>query len=126
MPIVPGSRRVGVHLILVSSKAYLLNFILASRSDDHAVVKMNNAASEAALTEQLEPHAEVVRQCSLTFTQDDRINKQMTLVDQFRAHRLPCKLGPPIVMSASEDSFSLRIASGSNSRSILVLALETA
>ncbi|MED4785160.1 hypothetical protein [Brevibacillus choshinensis] len=45
-------------------------------SDDHAVVKMNNAASEAALTEQLEPHAEVVRQCSLTFTQYDRLRSR--------------------------------------------------
>jgi len=54
---------------------------------------MSNAAAEAALTEQLEPHAEVVRQCLLTSTQDDRINKQMTLVDQSRAHRLPSKLG---------------------------------
>nr|WP_255654571.1 hypothetical protein [Cohnella sp. REN36] len=54
---------------------------------------MNNAASEAALAEQLEPHVEVVRQCSLASTQDDRINKQMTLVDQSRAHRLPGKLG---------------------------------
>lgn len=49
--------------------------ILASRSDDHAVVEMNNAASEAALTEQLEPHAEVVRQCSLTSPQDDRMKE---------------------------------------------------
>ncbi|MNJ78191.1 hypothetical protein D3C77_758730 [compost metagenome] len=54
---------------------------------------MNNAASEVALTEQLEPHAEVVRQCPLTSTQDDRINKQMKLVNQSRAHRLPSKLG---------------------------------
>ncbi|MNI92750.1 hypothetical protein D3C73_1505910 [compost metagenome] len=66
---------------------------MVPRSDDHAVMKMNNAASEAALTEQLELHADVVRQCSLTSTQDDRIKKQMTLVDQSRAHRLTSKLG---------------------------------
>jgi len=63
------------------------------RSDDYAVVEMNNAASEAALAEQPEPHAEVVRKCPLASAQHDRINKQMTLVDQPRAHRLPGKLG---------------------------------
>ncbi|UVI29239.1 hypothetical protein L1F29_28025 [Paenibacillus spongiae] len=44
-----------------------MNFTLASRSDDHTVVKLNNAAAEAALTEQLEPHEEVVRQYSFAY-----------------------------------------------------------
>jgi len=74
-----------------------LVFTLASLSDNHAVVKMNNAAWEVAHTEQLEPHAEVVRQCSFTSTQDDRIKKQMTLVDQSRFHHLPSNPGQPVV-----------------------------
>jgi hypothetical protein len=54
---------------------------------------MNNAASETALTEQLEPGGEPARQRSLTSTHDDRPEKQMTLVDQSRDHRLPGELG---------------------------------
>lgn len=55
-------------------------------------MKLHNAAAEATLAEQLEPHAEIVRQCPLTSAQDDRIKKQMTLVDQPLAHRLASKL----------------------------------
>src|SRR5213078_3917921 len=51
------------------------------RLDAHVVVEVNNTASEAALGQEFELGANVVWQCALSTTHDDRSEEQVALVD---------------------------------------------
>jgi hypothetical protein len=88
-------------------------------------VEVNDAVSEPALIEKFELNAHVVGQGALTASDHDRAQEQMALVHQPCADCMASELGAPIEMSALENCLSRRIASGSNSRSIRVLALDT-
>ena len=97
---------------------------IASLSGTHAVVEMNDPASEPALIQEFELRTDVLRQCALAPTHDDRPEEQMALVDHPRGNRPPGQLGAPIAMSTSEVSLSLRIVAGSKLGSIRVLTLD--
>src|SRR5213595_1595911 len=56
-------------------------------------MKMNNSAAEAALGQEFELGANVVRERPLSATHDDRGEEQMALVDQARGHRLAGECG---------------------------------
>jgi hypothetical protein len=85
---------------------------------------MHDAVLEAALIEQLELRADVVRQGAFAATNHDRACEDMALVNSPAPIAWPASSPPATAMSAVEDSFSCRTASGSNSRSIRVLALD--
>jgi hypothetical protein len=59
---------------------------------DNPVVKVNDAALEAALGHELEPSANAIRQRTLTASNDDRVEEQVTLVDQARGDGLASEL----------------------------------
>src|SRR5262245_19119099 len=56
-------------------------------------MEVNDAASEAALGQELELGANVVRQCALSATDDDRDEEQVALVDQACGDRLASEPG---------------------------------
>src|SRR5205814_1815446 len=91
-----------------------------------AVVKENHPAAETADVHQVELEENVVREGPRAASYQDGREEQMALVDQGRPKACAASSGPPTVMSRSAPAFIWRTTAGSNSRSILVLALETA
>ncbi len=88
-------------------------------------MEVNDAVSEPALIEKFELRADVVWQGALAASHHDRAQEQMALVDEPRADCVAGELGTPDCDGGPEDCLSRRTASGSNSRSIRVLALDT-
>ena len=83
-----------------------------------AVVEVNDAVLEPAFIEEFELHVDVVLQHALAASHDDRAQTDGTRRPAPRRLPAPARARPPIAMSAVEDSFSCRTASGSSSRSI--------
>jgi hypothetical protein len=69
-------------------QVWLLTAGLSSRSAAHAIAEVNDAVSEPALFQEGERDADVVGQCALATTNDDRPEEQVQLVDQPRGDRL--------------------------------------
>ena len=65
------------------------------QSGAYAVMEMNDAVFEAALIEQFESRADVVRQGALAPTNHDRVQEEMTLVDQTGGDRLAGEIAAP-------------------------------
>jgi len=59
----------------------------------HAVVKVDHAVAKSTLIEQLKPYAILARQSLLSTTHNNRIEKEMALVDQPCPKRQRCQLG---------------------------------
>jgi hypothetical protein len=88
-------------------------------------VEVDHSADEAPLVEQLELHADAVREGPLAAPHDDRREEQVAFVDQPGPERLGGELGTAHGEVAGRRAFSRRTASGSKARSIRVLALDT-
>jgi hypothetical protein len=69
-------------------QVWLLTAGLSSRSAADAIAEVNDAVSEPALFQEGERDADVVGQCALATTNDDRPEEQVQLVDQPRGDRL--------------------------------------
>jgi hypothetical protein len=54
---------------------------------------VNDTASEAAFGQELERNANVVRQGTLSATDDHRDEEQVALIDEARGHRLASEFG---------------------------------
>jgi hypothetical protein len=87
---------------------------------------MHDGVAEAAFVEQLKRDLDAVRQRPLVGADDDRRQVQLGLVDQPGAERLAASSGPAILRSRSDSTFMRRTASGSNSRSTRVRAVDAA
>ena len=100
---------------------------LAPATGRDAVAEVDHAVAETAFVQQLEVQPDVVGQRPLAAPHHDRRDEQVALVDQPGPERLRGKLGTTYGdVAVRPIAFSCRTASGSKSRSIRVLALETA
>jgi hypothetical protein len=86
---------------------------------------VNQAVPEAALVKQLELQADVVRQRLLAASHHDGRHEQVQLVDQPRFERMGGEIGPGDGEVTLRRLLQLQNRSGSKSRSIRVLAVET-
>ena len=93
-------------------------------SSGDRVVEVHDAVAEAALAQELEADAEAVGQGGVAAADDDGREEEVALVDEAGAERVRGELGPPTVRSRSAAAFIRRTSSGSNSRSIRVLAVD--
>jgi hypothetical protein len=96
-------------------------------SSPGAVVEVDHAVAETAFAQQFELHTDIVGEGPFAASHHDGRDEQVALVDQPGPERLgAASSGPPTIMSRPADAFIFRTASGSNSRSIRVLAVDTA
>ena len=63
-----------------------------SWSDADTVAEVNDSISEAALVQELERQSNVIRQCALSATDDNRTEQQVAFVDQACCYRLAGEL----------------------------------
>jgi hypothetical protein len=86
---------------------------------------VNHAVAETAFVQQLELEADLAGESLDAAAHHDGRDDEVDLVDQPGLDRLSGEIGTAHDQVAPADAFSCRTASGSNSRSIRVLALET-
>ena len=91
----------------------------------HAVAQMDHAVGEPALLEQLQLDADAIGQRRRTAPDDDRRSRSRHSSTSPARSAWPASSGPPTLRSRSAAVFSARTASGSNSRSIRVRAVDT-
>jgi hypothetical protein len=87
-------------------------------------VEVDHTVAKSSLVEQIKSGADLARKSLLPTSHHDRIEKQMTLVDQVGAKRECRELGTTNGQSPLADAFICRIISVSKVASILVLALD--
>ena len=89
-------------------------------------MEVDHAVAEAALVQELQPQADVVGEGPVAPADHDRREEQVDSSTSPAFSASAARPGPPTLRSAPAAAFSCRTASGSKSRSIRVLALETA
>jgi hypothetical protein len=72
--------------------AFSRNMSLGRWSDAHPVVEVNDTASEAVFVQEFELDANVIRQCALSATDDNRAEEQVAFVDQACGYRFASEL----------------------------------
>jgi hypothetical protein len=88
-------------------------------------VEVNHAVAEASFGQQIEPQQNVVRLGLLAASHQDGRDNQVVFVHQPGLNRMGGEAGSSHCDARSASIFVCRTASGSKSRSIRVLALET-
>jgi len=86
---------------------------------------VNDPVAETTFVEQLELPADLVGKQLLADSYQERRDEQVALVHQPGPDPWAARPGPATVMSRADAALICRTASGSNSRSIRVLALDT-